>query len=350
MATQTALIVTEIGKPLTSTTNWPIPQPGPSQLQIRVTVAGLNPHDATSRSIGLFIKDHLPAVIGHDLAGVVTILGPGVSKFKVGDRVFAQSAIAPGHYQKALQEYAIVDEAFTAKVPEGFTDHDGVTLPTNIIAGIVALFHENGFGIPAPWTEEAKTFDYAGTTLLIIGGGSNCGKFGVQLAKLAGIGNIVVVGGDEKLLKQWGATHVLDRHGGHDVVLKRIRDIVGDDLIYSYDAFNPPEGQHLAINALSKSKKGTIARLVWAYGALDEASIEKKFAGYDVKNIIGSSHATPELSAAFWDRVGGYFTEGSIVPLEYVVVKGLDVDKVNEVLDKYRDKKPVTQTHFRVSE
>jgi NADPH2:quinone reductase len=315
-----------------------------------VTVAGLNPHDAKSRDIGLFIKDDLPAIVGHDVAGVVTVLGSGVSKFKVGDAVFSQSAIAPGHYQKALQEYAILDDAFTAKVPQGFTDHDGATIPTNAIAPLVALFDKMGLGIPAPWTQEAKGFDYAGITLLVIGGGSNCGKFGVQLAKLAGISNIVVVGGDEKLLKKWGATHVIDRHGGYDAVLKRIRDIVGDDLVYAYDAVNPPESQHLAINALSNTKKGKLARLIWSRGSLNEASIGEKSAGYELKNIMGASHITQELSAAFWDRIGGYLTEGSIVPLDYVVVKGLDVEKVNEVLDRYRDNKPVTQTHFRVSE
>jgi NADPH2:quinone reductase len=35
--------------------------------------------------------------------------------------------------------------------------------------------------------------------------------------------------------------------------------------------------------------------------------------------------------------------------LEFVSVQGLDVDKVNEVLDAYRDGKRVVQTHFRVS-
>lgn len=94
--------------------------------------------------------------------------------------------------------------------------------------------------IPAPWTDQAKTFDYANTSLLVMGGGSNCGKFGVQLATIAGIGKIVVVGGNETELKSYGATHVLDRHGGHDVVLERIRAVVDDDLIYVTTLINPP--------------------------------------------------------------------------------------------------------------
>ncbi|KAF2470910.1 putative alcohol dehydrogenase [Lindgomyces ingoldianus] len=349
MSTQTALLVTEVGKPVTSTNTWPIPQPGPKQIQLRVTVAGLNPHDHKSRDGGLFIQDSLPAVLGNDVAGVVTALGPNSSRFKVGDRVFAQSNLSPKSEQKGLQQQVVVDEDYAALVPEGFTEGDGVSLPTNIIAGLVGLFDESALGIPAPWTDAAKTFDYPNTTLLIIGGGSNCGKYAVQLAKMVGIGKIVTVGGDEHQLKGYGATHVLGRHGGHDIVLQRIRAVVGDDLIYAYDAINPPEDQILGVNALSNTKKGKLARLVPS-GDIDESNMLPKQAGYELKNVFGISHIRPEVSKPFWERLGEYLMQGKIEPLPYVTVKGLDAAKVNEVLDGYRDGKPTTKTHFQISE
>ncbi len=52
---------------------------------------------------------------------------------------------------------------------------------------------------------------------LLLGGGSSCGKFAIQIAKLAGIGKIVSVGGSEQELKVFGATDVIDRHG--DMIL-----------------------------------------------------------------------------------------------------------------------------------
>ncbi|KAF2181012.1 putative alcohol dehydrogenase [Zopfia rhizophila CBS 207.26] len=349
MSTQQALIVTSLGQPITSTTTRPIPQPGPNQVQLRVTVAGLNPHDQKARDGGLFIKDALPAILANDVAGVVTALGPNATKFNVGDRVFSYAAMTPDHAQKGLQQYALVDEDFTAKVPEGFTEHDVTTLPVNIIAGSVGLFHESGLGIPAPWSEESKTFDYAGTQILIIGGGSNCGRLAVQLAKLAGIEKIVVVGGKQDELKKFGATHVLDRHGGDEIVLERIREVVGDDLLYCYDAVNPPESQFLGINALSNTKKGKLARLVF-YRHSDTFKVVGKKAGYEVKDVFGSPHLRPELSRSFWKRIEEYLIQGNIVPTRYVVEQGLDAAKVNEVLDRYRDGKPVTQTHFRISD
>lgn len=116
------------------------------------------------------------------------------------------------------------------------------------------MFHE--LPLSPSWTENAQTFNYTNITLLLVGGGSVAGWFAVQLAKIAGIGKVVVVGGRGHELKANGATHVLDRHGGQDVVLERIRSVVGDDLIYAYDVVNLPEGQLLALNALSSHTKG----------------------------------------------------------------------------------------------
>ncbi|KAF3046159.1 hypothetical protein E8E12_011452 [Didymella heteroderae] len=349
MSTQTALIVSEVGGRVHATLDWPIPQPGPKQVQIRVTVAGLNPHDQKARDAGLFIKDNLPAVLANDVTGVVTVVGPGASKFKVGDRVVTQSNL-DGYTQRGTQQYAVADEDYASLIPDDFGDHDAATIPTNAVAALIALFDESGLGIPAPWSSGAEVLDHAETTLLILGGGSNCGRFGVQLAKLAGIGKIVVVGGSEEELKKYGATHVLDRHGGDAAVLERVRHIVGDDLIYAFDAINPPADQHLAISTLSSSKKGKLARLRSSVGSIEESKIvgEKK-AGYDVRNVLGLSHIKPETAKPFWDRVAGYLKDGSLVPLKYEAVDGLDVDKVNELLDRYRDGKKVVQTHFRVS-
>lgn len=343
--------MTQVGKPVTLTTTRPVPQPGPSQVQIRVTVAGPNPHDQLFRDTGLHIAENLPAVLASDVVGEIIELGPEVTRYKVGDHVVGQSTFADDttYTQNGLQEYAVLDEAFSAKIPEGFTDDDGAALPTNVLAPLVALFDTSALAIPAPWTSAASSFDYKGTTLLVVGGGSNCGRFGVQLAALAGIGRIVVVGGDEIELKSHGATHVLDRHSSPDEVTARIREIVGDDLLYAYDAINPPAGQTIAINALSSTKKGKLARLLRTGPPLDESQVHAKKEGYDLINVFGSSHRMPDVSKPFWERLPQYLIEGKLKPGKYEVVKGLDADRVNEVLDRYRDGKKVVKTHFHIS-
>lgn len=349
-STQKAILLKELNKPVVLVEDWPIPDPGPSQVQLKVSVAGLNPHDEKSQAWGLFVKDargnFLPAILTNDVVGTVTKLGPDITTLAVGDRVVSQPGFfIPGSPQNGLQEYATADLTALTKIPDSITDDEAATLPTNIIAPLVALFH--ALAIPAPWTPEAKTFDYATTTLLVVGGGTSCGKFGVQLAALAGIGRIVVVGGDEHELKGYGATHVLSRHGGYDAVLARIREVVGDELVYAYDAINPPEDQVLALNALSSSKKGALARLL-PLGPVDESRVVGKTAGFEVRDVFGSSQAQPQLAGPFWERVPGWLETGKITPLGYVVKEGLTAENVNEVLNAYRDKKPVTKTHIHV--
>lgn len=347
--TQKALLVTEIGKPLVLTTTHPVPQPGPSQVQIRVTVAGPNPHDEKARDLGLFISEHLPAVLTNDVVGEVVALGPGVTKYAIGDHIVGQANVE-FNGQNGFQEYAVLDADFSAKIPEGFTDDDGATLPTNTIAPVVALFEKNGLGlgIPPPWSPEASTFDFKGTAILVLGGGSSCGKFGVQLAKLAGIERIVVVGGDEAELKSYGATDIIDRHKTPDELSAAIRDLVGDELLYAYDAINPPSTQYIGINALSSTKRGKYARLL-PMGPVDETNVRPKEAGWDLINVYGSSHLRPESCKPFWTHLPQLLAEKKLIPSKYEVVQGLDVDKVNEVLDRYRDNKKVVKTHFHVS-
>ncbi|KAK3346490.1 putative alcohol dehydrogenase [Lasiosphaeria hispida] len=330
--TQRALLLTKIGEPLIL-------------VQLRVAVAGINPHDYKARDTGLFVSNSLPAVLTNDVVGRVTELGEGVAGLVIGDRVVSQAGITPGSSQNGLQEYAVADVGAMAKIPDGITDDEAATLPINIIAPVVGLF--GSLAIPAPWSPDAAGFDYASTALLIIGGGSNCGKFAVQLAKLAGIGTIVVVGGAEAALKEMGATHVVDRHGGHDAVLGRVREVVGDDLVYAFDAVNPPGDQILAIDALSSKKRGAMARLL-PNAPVDESRVAGKTAGFDVRDVFGMSQMHPGLAGPFWDLLPGYLEEGRIKPLEYTVVKGLEADHVNAVLDRYRDGERVAKTHVHL--
>ncbi|KAJ7323300.1 putative alcohol dehydrogenase [Mycena albidolilacea] len=341
--TQRAILVTEIGEPVILVDNHPVPEPGTNEVQIKISVAGLNPHDQKARDTGLFIRDNLPAILTNDVVGRISQIGDGVTTVAVGDRVVAHPGFTPGWTQNGLQEYCVVDTGAIAKLPDTVTDDTAATLPTNIVAPLVALF--DTLQIPTPWLPAAKDFDYAATVLLVVGGGSSCGKFGVQLAKLAGIGKIVVVGGNEAELKGFGATHVVDRHGGHDAVLGRVRDIVGDNLLYAYDAVNPPPDQLLALEALSGHKRGALARLL-PLGPVDETKVRDKKAGFDVRDVFGSSQAHPTLAAGFWARVPGLLETGQIKPLGYVVKQGLQAAHVNDVLDCYRDALPVMKTHI----
>jgi NADPH2:quinone reductase len=339
---QNALILAEIGKPLILST-LPIPLPSQHQIQVRITAAGLNPVDQLTRDTGLFLPSacgSLPTVLGDDVVGTVTAIGSGVSasRFRIGERVFGQAATTLGGTQNGLQEYCVLDEACCARVPDGMSDDEAATLPTALIAAVVGLCDRGcGLGFPPPWVlvegDEAE-FDYGNQMLLVVGGGSSCGKFAVQVARLMGLGRIVVVAGkgNDKELRAYGATDVVDRHDGD--VLERVKECVGDELVYALDAVNGPEGQSLAMDALSHTRRGKLARLV--DGEINVKRFEGRMAWLEVMDVFGSSHAKADLCTPFWKRVSEYLETGKIKPMAFQVVDGLNADKVNEVLDRYK--------------
>jgi NADPH2:quinone reductase len=334
MATQIAFLVTEIGKPLVKASR-PIPDPKDGEVLVKVTVAGLNPHDAKSRDWGLFVQDNLPAVLAADVAGVVTRVGPNVTRFKEGDHVFGQATLGNSDTE-GLQEYAICDTRFSAKVPSGFTDAQAASLPGNFVTAAVTLFDKTCFDIPAPWSPASKSFDYKSASILVIGGGSSVGKHVVQLAALAGIGNIIAVAGLKGAadIKALGATHVVDRTKSPAEVATEVREITGDDLMYAIDTINPPSNQYIGVEALSNSKTGKLARLL-PMGPIDETNLSKKSAGFETVNVFGASNVRPDTSIPMWEHVTSLLEEGKIKPLGYQVIKGWDLDAVNKTLDGY---------------
>jgi hypothetical protein len=59
----------------------PTPEPGVSEILIRVHAASVNPIDGANRETGAFVGQP-PFVLGWDLSGTVAALGPGVTLFK----------------------------------------------------------------------------------------------------------------------------------------------------------------------------------------------------------------------------------------------------------------------------
>lgn len=198
------------------------------------------------------------------------------------------------------------------------------TFPTNVSASLVALFEV--LGLPAPWQDSEPR----PRNILIVGGGSNCGKFAVQLAKLAGIANIIVVGGDETLLRKLGADHVIDRHSTEDELIEKIRNAAGNDLSYALDAVNLPEGLSLALRALSGDRPGKVARLL-PVGMVEDTK------GHELLDVLGLFLYRNPLCVAFWERLSDYVGAGVISPTSFSMQEGLEADVVNDALDGYRE-------------
>ena len=277
------------------------------------------------------------------MAGIVEKFGPNTSStLQAGDHIFGQTNyLKRSNDQCGLQEYCLLDAYTVAEVPPSFTDDDGASLVTNIVSPFWAIFGAHGLRLPFPFPGEDApppaelSIDYSKQTIVIIGAGSNCGKYAVQVCALAGFGTIVATADlakNEAVLRSYGATHIIDRHAVN--MEAQIRAIVGDELLYAFDAIN--NDFTLAVSVLSNSRRGILASMV--PGKVEHPDrIREKREGYEATWIKGQSHNQPELGRKFWKWLPVWMEEGRTKATGWEVIRGLDAERVNGVLDVYRD-------------
>ena len=268
-------------------------------------------------------------MLGSNVAGVVAGCGDGATYVKTGDRVFGLSDLrSPKPDQAGLQEYAILNSNAIGKSPDGFTDEQVATLPINVVTSWIALFTSFGFGFPAPFSDESKIFDYAAQTVVIIGGGSNAGKFAIQLARIAGVGTVIAIAGpaNKDILLAMGATHVIDRYAEPQDIAAQVHAITGKEgATHLYDCVSMDFS--LATALLPTSGPSKLRTLLPSDTSLNP---ECDVAMLDCNNA--------SLAPRFWTQLPKWLEEGRLLPTEYRVIEGLEeVEEINGALDGYRD-------------
>jgi NADPH:quinone reductase-like Zn-dependent oxidoreductase len=175
-------------------------QPAPTitknQLLIQVKAASINPLDWKIYQGGmkLLSGSKFPKGVGIDFAGVVTQVGPGVTRCRVGSAVFGLLEVFKGG---ALAGYVVVAEADIALKPENITFDQAASLP---VTGLAALQVVDQLAAVGP-----------GHEVLINGATGGVGLFAIQLAKRRGA-RVTAVAGPAGVLRatQMGADVVVD--------------------------------------------------------------------------------------------------------------------------------------------
>ena len=119
------------------------PQPGPTEVLVRVTAAGVNPVDWKVRARGGFLGEP-PFTVGWDVAGVVEELGRGVTRFAPGDRVFGMPRFP--REAAAYAEYVTAPSRQLARIPDGPLDEEAAALPLAGLTAWQALVETAGVG------------------------------------------------------------------------------------------------------------------------------------------------------------------------------------------------------------
>nr|GAT43833.1 GroES-like protein [Mycena chlorophos] len=203
--TQKSLVIPAAKAPL-ELRDMPIPTPGAGQVLLKVMAVGLNPMDPARHKQDMMIPFY-PIVLGSDIAGVVEDVGEGVVDFKKGDEVFAQ-AMGGGY-----QQYVALSTKILIRKPKNVSFDDVATFPITFSTACVALCAPAPIGIGLNPTLSSDK-PHVGKSAVVLGAGTSCGQFAVQLLKFNGFSTIIAYASAKHTdyLTSLGATLVIDRN------------------------------------------------------------------------------------------------------------------------------------------
>lgn len=179
----------------------PAPEPGPGEILVDIEATSLNYRDLLTVSAPGARGLALPRIPNSDGAGTVRAVGPGVSRFKPGDRVAgcffrrwedgeitadAMASALGGALDGVLCEQALLAEGGAVAVPDGMSAEEAACLPCAALTAWNALVEQGGLK--------------AGDTVLLLGTGG-VSIFALQIATLHGARAIVTSSSDAKLAR-----------------------------------------------------------------------------------------------------------------------------------------------------
>jgi NADPH2:quinone reductase len=188
-----AIVVREFGPPdVMKLEDLPDPRPDTGQVLIRVHAVGVNPVDAYIRGGQYPRKPELPYTPGTDIGGMVEATGPGVSRVRTGDRVYAH-AVNGGYAQ-----LTVCEEWQVQPLAEHASFQQGAAIGVPYGTAWRALFLRAG----------AR----AGETVLVNGASGGVGTAAMQIARAHGMRVIGTAGTDEglRMIREQGAHEVLN--------------------------------------------------------------------------------------------------------------------------------------------
>jgi NADPH:quinone reductase len=221
----------------------PVPSVGPREVRVRVNATAVNPLDYQIRRGDYADHVPLPAIIGHDISGVIEEVGDGVVEFRVGDEVYYTPLIFGAQGSYAEQHVANVD--LIARKPKNLTHAEAASL--TLVGGTV-------------WEAfETRANLRAGETILIHGGAGGVGTIAIQVAKAMGAQVFTTASRkNHDFVKKLGADFAVDYHTEDYVAA--INDLTGDvgvDVV-----FDTIGGDALTRSPLVLAQMGRVVTLV----------------------------------------------------------------------------------------
>ncbi len=328
--------------------------PRPDEVLVRVEAAGICHTDLIVRDQWLPVP--LPAVLGHEGAGVVERVGSAVTKVAPGDRVgmtFDSCGSCPTcRSGRPTYCHAFFEHNFASVRPEDGTSalsRDGELIhghffgqssfATHAVAGernVVKIDSTIGFDIAAPFGCGVQTGAGAVLTSLDVPAGSTLAVFGTGTVGLAAVmagviaGATTIVGVDVvpsrlELARELGATDVVDARTEDPVA--RIRELTGGGADFALETTGVPTVLRQAVDCTAPlGETGVIGAP--AFGSEVALDVNTILTGGRVVRGIVEGDSVPEL---FIPRLMKLWEQGRF-PVERLVTT-YDFDRINEAVE-----------------
>ncbi|AXU17970.1 alcohol dehydrogenase [Novosphingobium sp. THN1] len=347
-----AAVLVEPGKPL-EIQDLTVSKPGPHEVLIRTAACGLCHSDL--HFIEGAYPHPLPAVPGHEAAGIVEAVGSEVRTVKVGDAVVTCLSAFCGHCEFCVTGRMSLclgaDTRRGAGAPPRLTrTDDGSTVNQMLNLSAFAeqmLVHEHACVAINPempldraavigcavTTGAGAVFNAAkltpGETICVVG----CGGVGlatINAAKIAGAGRIIAVDPmpeKRELAKKLGATDALD--AGPDAA-KEIVEMTKGGVHHAIEAVGRPASGDLAVAALRRGGTATILGMMplnhkVGLSAMDLLS-DKKLQGA----IMGGNHFPVDLP-----RLVDFYMRG-LLDLDTIIAERIPLEGINDGFEKMK--------------
>ncbi len=275
----------------------PVPLPGHGQILIHVAHAGVNRPDALQRAGRYAPPPGASDLPGLEAAGVVAATGPGVTRWRAGDRV---TALLPGG---GYAEYALTHEDHALPVPQGMGMAQAAALCETFFTVWSNVFMRGRL--------------QAGEVFLVHGGTSGIGTTAIQLASHFGARVFATAGSDAKctVCEDLGAERAIN-YRAQDFVAE-LREATGGrgaDLILDMVG-----GSYIARNLKVLAEDGRLVQIAFLEGPVAEISFAQIMARR--LTVTGSTLrpqsdlAKARIADALCTHVWPLLDAGSIAPV-----------------------------------
>jgi len=326
----------------------PVPSPGPGEVLVKMGAAGLCYSDVMilKNQYAGRVPVPVPMVMGHEGAGVIAAVGPGVTSLREGDRVGLNPSWGCGQCPHCMDgspnmcqswrhlgitrdgtfsEYRVVPAFAACKLPDGVSMAEAAVLEPVMLA-VRTLEHLR-----------PRVAD----TVAIIGPGS-IGLFHLQAFKAAGASLVIVIGLDQDLARleiarTLGADHIVN--ASHEDAVQRVRELTGGqgcDLVV--EAANHPSTVAQAIEMA-----GAYGR-VMLFGLYREATVSPLTLMRKGVTVMGDVAGTLR-----WYRRAIRWVQSKKIAVEPLITERFRLDQARQAFDALHERRSV-KVLFSMSE